>query len=227
MVEMHLPVRRRLALLAALVLAQAVVSAAPAVAGGGTQVYLVPNGSHNDLWIKDAVGVANDLTVFEGKIVDNSARLVAGEGCVNEDPHTVNCPGHGGANADIYLGGKNDRITLGGRIASYRIYGERGNDVIRTRSAHGYAYGGPGEDVIEIGSGSSNGYGGPGNDWLDGSRGYSVFLWGDEGNDVLYGGPAGRLFGGADNDWLDGGGPQGADICDGGAGVNARENCRN
>ncbi|WP_157430633.1 hypothetical protein [Actinomadura macra] len=229
MVDFRLPVSRRLAVLAAvaLVSAQALSTAAPARAGGGTQVYLVPHQGHNDLRIKDSAGVVNDLTVFEGRVVDNAARLVAGNGCVNEDRHTVNCPEFSAANAEINLGGKSDRIVLSGRTAPYHVYGEQGNDFIRLRSAHGFAHGGPGEDVLELSGGESNAFGGPGNDWLDGRKGYNGFLFGEEGHDVLYGGEFSKLVGGDGNDWFDGGGPRGAYVCDGGPGVNVKENCVN
>ena len=64
-----------------------------------------------------------------------------------------------------------------------------------------------------------------------GTEGYGTnthhanILWGQAGNDTLFGGPLGndRLFGQAGNDTLDGG--TDTDLCDGGSGTDAAVNC--
>ncbi|WP_131735837.1 hypothetical protein [Actinomadura roseirufa] len=217
-----------------LAMAQGFAAAAPARAAAGSSVYLVETRGEKVLWFKDAAGVANDVTISVeasgAKVVDSAGPLVAGAGCVNADAHTVTC-----ANASpvqqIYLGGGDDRVLdhgSAGRTAVHYVYGEQGDDVIRDLATDGRVYGGPGNDTLDIRGSRTSALGGPGNDWLDGRKGYEVWLWGDEGNDVLMSGASGKLYGGDGDDWLDGLNPtrpNGALLCDGGTGANLLENC--
>jgi Ca2+-binding RTX toxin-like protein len=225
--------RRGLALLAitALAAAQGVSSAGSAQAAAGSRVYLAPSGGDTALTFQDSKGLVNDVTIRGNTVTDAASRLIAGTGCVNTDPHTVTCAGYFSGLTQIHLGPKNDRIIDYGfeRVSiTHFIYGDQGDDIIRDLPASGRDYGGPGNDVIDIRGNQGTAFGGPGNDLMDARKGNNEFLHGEDGNDVLFGSSGAFLYGENGDDWLDGINPvmpNGAFICDGGAGTNLIENC--
>ena len=86
----------------------------------------------------------------------------------------------------------------------------QGTDYVRGENVIGSPY----ADTI---TGSTEGYGT--------NTHHANTLWGQAGDDTLFGGPLGkdRLFGQAGNDTLDGG--TDTDLCDGGSGIDAVVNC--
>ncbi|MBO2452926.1 hypothetical protein J4573_37950 [Actinomadura barringtoniae] len=225
--------RLRVALLAAVALAaaQGLVAAAPAQAGTGSGVYLVEDSGDNVLWFKDTKGVVNDVTIRGTTVTDAASPLVAGAGCANVDRHTVTCAAFSSGRTQIHLGPKDDRLINYGFThpgLTHYAFGEQGDDIIRDYPHGGNISGGPGNDAIDLRGGESGAGGGPGNDVLDARKGSNEFLYGGDGNDVLFGGPGAFLYGENGNDWLDGIDPvlpHGAFKCDGGPGTNLVENC--
>lgn len=225
--------RRRLAFLAitALAAAQCLATAGPAEAAAGSKVYLVDGNGSPVLWFEDSKGLVNDVTIKETKVTDAASPLIAGNGCVNDDPHTVTCAAFTAGRSELHLGPGNDRIIYYGfprGSAVHSNYGEAGDDVIRDQSPSGREYGGPGNDVLDIRGNQSTAWGGPGNDLMDARKGFNEFLHGEDGNDVLFGSSGAFLYGENGDDWLDGIDPvmpNGAFICDGGPGNNLIENC--
>jgi Ca2+-binding RTX toxin-like protein len=152
----------------------------------------------------------------------------------------------GGAGADVIHGGDGDDTINGGpgiatgspgtATATDQLYGDDGNDIIKTDKADTGALfdGGAGKDQL-YGSGAANVMnGGDGNDYLSGGGGLDVMhggagddslkggsaatkMYGDDGNDALQGGTGNELlYGGSGNDRLIGG--AGSDYLSGGAG---------
>ncbi|MBO2452927.1 hypothetical protein J4573_37955 [Actinomadura barringtoniae] len=226
--------RRRLALLAitALAAGTGLSAAIPAEAAAGSRVFLSPDsGPTAALNFQDTKGVVNDVTIRENTVTDAASPLVAGAGCANVDSHTVTCAGYFSGLTQIHLGPKNDRIINYGipRVSlTHFIYGDQGDDIIRDLPPAGRVYGGPGNDYVDIRGNQGGAWGGPGNDVLDARKGNNEFLHGENGNDVLFGSSGAFLYGENGDDWLDGIDPvmpNGAFICDGGAGTNLIENC--
>jgi hypothetical protein len=67
------------------------------------------------------------------------------------------------------------------------VYGDAGNDTIRTGDDNDYIVGGDGHDNVDAGFDDDTIYGGAGDDTLVGNEG-SDFVSGDGGNDLIYGG---------------------------------------
>jgi VCBS repeat-containing protein len=120
--------------------------------------------------------------------------------------------------------------TLVGGTGSDALYGGDGDDDLKGGVDRDYLYGDSGADTLEGGDGYDVLFGGDGDDVLtdNGTDGYSAFMDGGAGNDVLLDSSAGGgvLYGGADNDTLIGGigedklyGGDGNDRLYGGAGI--------
>jgi Ca2+-binding RTX toxin-like protein len=145
----------------------------------------------------------------------------------------------GGAGADVIHGGAGDDQIVGGpgtSTAVSQLYGDDGNDVIKTAAAdHGALLdGGAGRDQLYGGAAANVMNGGPDADYLSGGGGADIMhgnegddtlkggtgadqMYGDDGNDTLQGGTGSEfLYGGAGNDKLTG--AAGNDYLDGGAG---------
>ena len=122
---------------------------------------------------------------------------------------------HGGAD-NVYIdanvthpiiveaGDGNDRVQAGGGYT--RLFGGKGNDVLRLGSGPGYAEGNDGDDTLMGGPGDNTLYGNNGNDRLyagAGPIGKTSNLDGGNGNDRLYAGSGHTvLHGGAGDDRL-------------------------
>lgn len=136
----------------------------------------------------------------------------------------------GGAGADVIHGGAGDDQIVGGpgtTTSESQLYGDDGNDIIRTVFTDNGALldGGAGRDQL-YGSLSANIMnGGADTDYLSGGGGNDV-MHGNDGDDTLKGGTgAGRMYGDNGNDTLQGGsgneflsGDAGNDRLTGGAG---------
>ncbi len=123
-----------------------------------------------------------------------------------------------GGNDFICAGGGNDVVR--GRDGDDWLFGNGGRDQLR---------GGPGNDSMDAGFGADVLWGGPGNDYLY-DRGGPDEMHGGDGNDTLRGEFGDDvLFGGPGDDELFGAGflsgPDGFDICNGGAGLDTAEDC--
>ncbi|MGY2397890.1 M91 family zinc metallopeptidase [Pseudomonas sp. SDO5271_S396] len=104
----------------------------------------------------------------------------------------------------VVAGDGDDFVQAGG--GPTKVFGERGNDVIRLGSGLGYAEGEDGDDTIIGGSGHVAIYGGKGNDRLYAgvcTASKQSYLDGGEGKDRLYAGTGHTvLHGGKDDDLL-------------------------
>lgn len=146
---------------------------------------------------------------------------------VNGEPHLFDAKEKQGPEQSLYIKarGGNDTITVdddvmirlevdggdgddhiqagGGRS---RLYGQRGNDVIRLGSGLGFAEGNEGDDLLVGGRGNAVMYGGKGNDRLYAGYGAAAresYLDGGDGKDTLYAGDGHSvLHGGNDDDQL-------------------------
>ncbi len=121
-------------------------------------------------------------------------RIIQGSGLIN-----------GTDNSDQIIGSATDDV----------IVGLGGNDTIDGGAGIDEIRGGDGDDVIYPGSGDFNAsFGGSGNDTLHATEGLGhSYLFGDDGNDIL--------FGGADYNYLNGG--AGDDVLYGGTGNNQKD----
>lgn len=151
-----------------------------------------------------AAGQAN-FTVLNsspGLIVNgnSAANLISG----STESETFN----GGGGFDTLLGGLGDD-TLNGGAAADRLLGGGGDDSLIGGQGTDVMFGEGGNDTLNSGDEADRVYGGTGDDLILGgwSEGVKVDgLWGDAGNDTIYG-QLGFDFidGGAGNDLLDGG----------------------
>ena len=105
---------------------------------------------------------------------------------------------------DVDAGDGDDYVQAGG--ARSRLYGGRGNDVLRLGSGLGYAEGNDGDDTIIGGRGNAVMYGNKGKDRLYAGFGVATkqsYLDGGDGKDKLYAGSGHTvLHGGNDDDHL-------------------------
>jgi hypothetical protein len=125
---------------------------------------------------------------------------------------------------DFNGGAGNDTVYNNTDISSY-LRGQKGNDVLYGGTASDHIYGGKGSDALHGGDGEDylyavepgwNGsdiavdqlFGGAGDDWLEGATGGLNFLYGQQGDDTLWGGnqkATNFLYGGEDQDEIYGG----------------------
>ncbi len=217
-------------------------------AGGDRNLY-IKNVSVNghDLSIPDATNPSSPGT---GNLYGNRAihfdmsdhqSLFVGDQSDNDtiDGGAGNDVISGGAGADVIHGGAGDDQIVGGpgtSTAVSQLYGDDGNDVIKTAASdHGALLdGGAGRDQLYGGAAANVMNGGPDADYLSGGGGADIMhgnegddtlkggtgpdqMYGDDGNDTLQGGTGSEfLYGGAGNDKLTG--AAGNDYLDGGAG---------
>jgi Ca2+-binding RTX toxin-like protein len=153
-------------------------------------------------------GLGNDLIG-----VDNNDFVRGGEGhdTVNADTSTI-------ANGFIFnfLGTEieyananhgNDVVDATGMTTTVTIVGFRGNDILTGGSGDDVIYGFEDDDIINGGAGFDQLIGGDGNDTIRGGGGPDVlyftdWLYGEAGDDTLYGSGNGVLVGGFDNDTI-------------------------
>ena len=88
------------------------------------------------------------------------------------DGTTVNMKEQG-----ITLHQNDSNETISGTIFDDVIYGEGGNDVIKTYEGNDTIYGGDGNDTIDAGSGNNIIYGGKGDDNIKASHGSDTYFW--------------------------------------------------
>lgn len=197
---------------------------------GGLDRDTLYGGAGNDLLYGDVVdGTSNDDDVLYGgdgnDTVVASAFATAGSTLIGDGGDDVI---YGSAAADLISGstggdtlygnGGNDVIyggfdpIMGGVLLSNLIYGGAGDDTIFADSGGaGFdrVYGGDGNDVIDGGNGGTDTlFGGEGHDTISGGTDRDV-LYGDAGDDLIYGNRAGggastgdTLYGGDGNDTL-------------------------
>ncbi|EKS29196.1 glycoside hydrolase family 113 [Afipia felis] len=116
----------------------------------------------------------------------------------------------GGAGADVIHGGTGDDQIIGGpgtATAYSQLYGDDGNDIIKTVSIDNGALldGGRGKDQLYGGWTANVMNGGPDADYLSGGGGNDI-MHGNDGDDTLKGGPAAdRMYGDDGSDTLQGG----------------------
>ncbi|MGB5904049.1 MAG: carbohydrate-binding domain-containing protein [Xanthobacteraceae bacterium] len=127
----------------------------------------------------------------------------------------------GGADADVIHGGAGDDQIVGGAgtATSYsQLYGDDGNDLIKTVSTDNGAFldGGAGRDQLYGGLSANVMNGGPDADYLSGGGGNDI-IHGNDGDDVLKGGSGtDKMYGDNGNDTFQGG--SGNEFLYGGAG---------
>lgn len=164
-----------------------------------------------DYVIKVAGQVTLDFTVitpdaFTLPIGNPGADLYAG---------TANADTVYGLNGDDQLHGGGERDLLYGNNGADKLWGDDDNDTL---------YGGLGDDQLEGGAGGDRIYGGGGSDTLHGGddsdslyasgvfpgdaddANATNFIFGDNGNDIIYGGLHDHLYGGEGGDLISGGG---------------------
>ncbi|MBA2397277.1 MAG: calcium-binding protein [Bradyrhizobium sp.] len=174
------------------------------------------NGEH--LLVSDAVNPSSPGTwnLYQNKSIhyDMSGHQELFFGSSTDNDSLDGGPGKdvisGGAGADVIHGGDGDDSINGGpgvAIATDRLYGDDGNDIIKADKTDTGALldGGTGKDQL-YGAGAANVMnGGDGNDYLSGGGGADV-MHGGAGDDSLKGGTAAtQMFGDAGNDTLQGG----------------------
>lgn len=101
----------------------------------------------------------------------------------------------------VDAGDGDDRVHAGGGYT--RLFGGKGNDVLRLGSGVGYAEGNDGDDLIFGGCGDNVLYGNNGNDRLyagGGTKTKTSYLDGGNGNDRLYAGNGHTVLHGGDGD---------------------------
>ena len=175
-------------------------AAAPATAGtvgaepGNGNVFRAAPGEVNDVSVEDTAYVNG---VVWTSITDAGAPLIAKDPCLPGPP--VSCPG----NTRIYLGNRNDEGRTQSFIRIGYVYGESGDDFVRSDGIQAHGYGGPGDDEVIVSAYDGYAYGGTGNDRLQGNAGEYNLLHGDAGNDVLVqGGRCAVMHGGGGADTL-------------------------
>jgi hypothetical protein len=154
-------------------------------------------------------GETNDVTIEpwgapQGNYLvrERLAPLTLGEGCVLEVP--VRCLGWNPVR--VYAGDGNDRVDSDPFFRNSFVWGGPGDDdIVSNGDVYGDAWGGTGNDTIRVyAEFVTHGYGGPGNDQLL-AGGLVPSLYGESGDDILVGYPAGydSVFdGGTGNDTI-------------------------
>jgi Ca2+-binding RTX toxin-like protein len=203
--------------------------------------YDAATGGDRNLFIKDVTVNGHDLSIPDatnpsspgtGNLYGNRAihfdmsshqNLFSGDQTDNDmiDGGVGNDVITGGAGADVIHGGTGDDQIVGGpgtATAYSQLYGDDGNDIIKTASADNGALldGGAGKDQLYGGWLANVMNGGPDSDYLSGGGGNDI-MHGNDGDDSLKGGPAAdKMYGDAGNDTLQGG--TGNEFLYGGAG---------
>jgi Ca2+-binding RTX toxin-like protein len=149
--------------------------------------------------------VANDGEPGEGDNVFSDVEIV--EGGQGDDRLRMANVFFGGL-----LGGPGDDVLVGTTSRNFLevLFGDAGNDVLRSGPTDAIASGGRGDDVLRMGSGSDAAWGDRGRDLVQGQDGPDT-LYGGLGHDRLVGGEGrdtlfahdrrlDRLFGGPDRD---------------------------
>jgi Ca2+-binding RTX toxin-like protein len=156
-----------------------------------------------------APGEANAITIrrdYDAKawvITDPGAIITAGRGCRSLWSHRIVCRWADENNWRVAAGDRADRILLIDFCqvsCDFKVYGGRGNDVIRNQGAYwARLSGGAGNDSIFGGQGPEFIYGDAGKDRLYGGFGLDD-VYGGSGNDMLWGGRGQDLIAGNDGD---------------------------
>jgi len=191
-------------------LATPLAMAGTASVDGGRLVYRAAEGERNAVTIAERRSPDSDRII---EIVD-TAGVIAEQGCAREtgeDPTLVVCTvpeGPEGADPaiEVLLGSGSDAFLTPAPVsAGLRVEGGQGDDTLDSGPNGGDLDGGGGSDVLTGGQRMS---GGPGPDTLRAGAQATSQLFGDDGDDLLEGGPG--------VDELNGG--EGGDVMDPGAG---------
>lgn len=136
-------------------------------------------------------GERNDaaLTRFEAGVylVADTAGLVAGVGCVQQNPTTALCfVGEDESSADIRLGDGDDRLSYGGvrPQEGATISDGPGHDVIGGSAHDDLIVNGPGDDVLRGGAGEDDMESGPGADRLFGGANRDTVRYEDRSTSI-------------------------------------------
>jgi hypothetical protein len=179
---------------------------ASASIGRVTEAYYMENGDpFRAFEYVAAPGEANTLTLrrdFDARvwvISDPGAIITAGRGCRSLWSHRIVCGWADYEDWRIVAGDRADRVLIDHLCllhCDFKVYGGRGNDVIRNQGAYwaglsGGAgndsiFGGQGPQLIYGDGGSDHLYGGLGQDDVIGGPGNDM-LWGGRGQDVMHG----------------------------------------
>jgi Ca2+-binding RTX toxin-like protein len=175
-------------------------AAAPATAGtvgaepGNGNVFRAAPGEANDVSVEDT-GYRDG--VLWTSIVDTGAPVIATDPCVPGP--SASCPG----GVRLYLGNRDDKGRTTSLIRIGYVYGEGGDDLVKSDGIQAHGYGGPGDDEVVVSAHDGYAYGGTGNDRLTGNAGEYNLLHGDAGDDVLVqGGTCAAMYGDGGADTL-------------------------
>ena len=168
--------------------------------------------------IVDQTGDVNTLSVSHEAdtltVEDESAPLVAGDGCSQTTAGTVECDAGSRMAVRAELAGGADvaRVLMGSDGAI--LLGEEGDDRLTGGSGGDFLFGGAGNDVATGGEGGDSLLGGPGDDTLHGEAGNDSLQGGGRFGEPTQGIPSGRdlLDAGPGNDLLDDNDREGGEI---------------
>lgn len=168
-------------------------------------------------------GQGNDVLISAGSALMNGNQ---GDDTLIGDP-SGGVPGVGLGGGDIMFGGQGNDVLESAAGGRSLLFGNRGQDNLKTNGSGDIAFGGQGDDRIEVGSVAALAYGDMGNDTLiaPGSTGGATLFGGSadgvknrqDGNDIIISGGGNLIFGNGGNDLIFGSrndrvyGGQGAD----------------
>jgi Ca2+-binding RTX toxin-like protein len=171
--------------------------AATASVSGSTFTFSAAAGEQNDLRVETDGGLF--------RVIDNTAPVTAGAGCIQRSTHRVNCPNAGVTLVEVLARDHDDLVETLIGTTDATLNGGSGTDELTS---------GEGNDVLSAGKGGSGFLGeglssGDGEDTLHGTTtsNRSTFMAAGPGDDELLGGPGqDTLFGDLGADVLQGGG---------------------
>jgi Ca2+-binding RTX toxin-like protein len=182
-------------LLGVLVLPASAMGATASVSGS-TFTFSAAGGEQNELRVETDGGLF--------RVIDNSAPVTAGAGCIQRSVHRVNCPNAGVTLVEVLARDHDDTVetligttdaALNGGSGTDELTSSEGDDVLSAGKAGGGFFGetlfaGDGDDTLNGTTSTDRStfmVGGPGDDQLLGGRGQDT-LFGDLGADLLQGG---------------------------------------